>query len=382
MKKVVMFGGPQHEIPPTKGAAVQMWIYEVSRRLITYQTHIISISHEFLPSKEFDNGIYFHRIHLSRIYKRIFQKILGWDIYSYNKRIFKIIKKIEPDIVHIHNYYDAKEIIEWIKEYNENIKIIFHMHNQSNKFEKREFPKVDIFAGCSNFIIDHYKNNSLVKADKFKTIYNGVDVQKFNQAIQEKEQIKKFLNIDSKTKNIFYIGRISEEKGVDKIVEIAKLLKDDTSFRFYCIGEISKSGCRREYYNNLENIIQKNNLNNIEFLDFIAPQKIHLAYQLADMLIVPSRFEEPFCMVTIEAMASNIPTICASKGGMKEYLENNINSLVIKDYDKFSDIAAMKIKEYFNNCSNEDMVLNAKNMVKSKFNWSEIASEVERVYAQ
>lgn len=379
MKKVVMFAGPQHEIPPTKGAAVQTWIYEVSKRLITYQTHIISISHEFLPLKEFSDGIYFHRIYLSKIYKRIFQKILGWDICSYNKRVFNIIKEINPDIVHIHNYYNAKEIIEWIRRFNPNIKIVFHMHNQSDKFDKKEFPKVDKFVGCSNFITEHYKSNNLIKADEFVTIYNGVDNEKFDSAIKLRESIKNFINVDQNKRNIFYFGRVSEEKGINRILEIAKLLKNNKDFKFYCVGEISRGGGRKDYFDKLDDEIRINSLDNIEFLNFIAPQKIHLAYQLADMIIVPSKFEEPFCMVTIEAMASNIPTICANKGGMKEYLENGKNSIVIDDYDRFSKIASEKIIEYFE-CSNLNLLKNAKDMVKKRFDWIEIACKVKNEY--
>ena len=379
MKKVVMFAGPQHEIPPTKGAAVETWIYEVSKRLITYQTHIISISHEFLPIKEFNDGVYFHRVHLSKIYKRIFQKILGWDICSYNKRVFNIIKKINPDVVHIHNYYDSKEIIQWIRKFDKNIKIILHMHNEVDRFNSKQFPKIDTFVGCSNFITSYYKDNSLVKANNYITIYNGVDTDKFLSISEKKEQIKKFLNINEKIKNIFYFGRISKEKGVEKIVEIAKILKDNKNFQFYCVGEIAASGERKDYFNNLQKDILDNKLNNIEFLNFIAPQKIHLAYQLADMIIIPSKFEEPFCMVAIEAMISSVPIICSFKGGMKEYLENDKNAIVINDYKNFSQIACDRMIKYFKEKDNE-IIINAKNMVIERFDWMNIASKVENEY--
>ena len=75
MKKVVMFAGPYHPIPPIKGAAVETWIYEVSKRLIRYQPYIISIGSPFYPEKEFKEGIFFYRINFGRVYKRVFQKI-------------------------------------------------------------------------------------------------------------------------------------------------------------------------------------------------------------------------------------------------------------------------------------------------------------------
>ncbi|OAG27677.1 hypothetical protein [Thermodesulfatator autotrophicus] len=95
MKKVVMIAGPWHPVPPIKGAAVETWIYEVCKRLIKYQAHVISIGSEFLPEREFKDGIFFYRINFGRLYKRIFQKFLGWDVYSYDDRILKILKKLD-----------------------------------------------------------------------------------------------------------------------------------------------------------------------------------------------------------------------------------------------------------------------------------------------
>jgi len=369
MKKVVMFGSNVHEIPPTKGAAVQTWIDETSKKLLKYQTHIISISHPFYPNKEFKDGVFFHRIHLSKVYKRIFQKILGWDIYSYNKRVFNIIKKINPDIIHIHNYYGSKEIIRWIKEFNKDTKIILHMHNLSKSFDKLDFPKIDMFIGCSQFIVESFKDK--INANRYEVVYNGVDNEKYQNAI-------KYEKILRKEKSIFYFGRVSEEKGVDKIIEIAKLLKNE-EYKIYCIGEISTDGKRRKYYDNLLNIIKKNNLDNITFFDYISAQKIHLAYQMADMIIVPSKIEEAFGMIVIEAMASGVPTICVYKGGMKEYLEDNKNSMIIFDYQNFAKESVNKIK-LLENKEIYNKIKYGGFETAQKFDWLNIAQTLEGLY--
>lgn len=46
MKKVVMIAPPFYSIPPNKGAAVEWWIYQVSKRLTQYERHVISIVKE------------------------------------------------------------------------------------------------------------------------------------------------------------------------------------------------------------------------------------------------------------------------------------------------------------------------------------------------
>jgi UDP-glucose:(glucosyl)LPS alpha-1,2-glucosyltransferase len=373
MKKIVMFNAPIHPIPPVKGAAVESWIDEVSKKVISYQIHIISLSSPFLPLKEYKNGVYYHRIYLSRVYKRIFQKILGWDVYSYNKRVFNVIKNINPDIVHIHNYYESKEIIYLIRKFNPNIKIILHMHNESDKFLKNPYPKVDAFIGCSNYIKNSYKN--VIKSDLFKTIYNGVDSKKFKNIEDFSQNIKSILKKKEDEINICYFGRISPEKGVDKFVKLANLFKNNGKYKFHCFGEISKSGDRRNFYNNLIEYIKINKLNNIIFYDFIPPQKMYLAYNFADFVIVPSQFNEPFGMVALEALAAKKIVIAAKKGGLVEFL-NDKNSFLIDNYNEFEYLA-------------KDIILNSKKLegiqeealkTADQYDWFNIAFSLERFY--
>jgi len=377
MKKVIMFAGPHYEIPPTRGAAVETWIDEVSKNLIKYQTHIISISHPFLPNKEFKDGIYYHRVYIGKVYTKIFKKILGLDFYSYNKRVFNIIKITAPNIIHIHNYYKSKEIVSWIKNYNPNIKIILHMHNESEVFLRKDFPKIDFFIGCSDYITSSYKNKQLIKADKFQTIYNGVNIEKFTKTTKRKEIINSSIKNNKNHTSICYFGRISPEKGVDKFVKLAILLKNHSNYKFYCFGELGARGDRKKFTNNLLNTIKKETLSNIEFLDFVPPQKIHLAYQFADIVIVPSRFEEPFCMVALEALASKCLVISVAKGGLVEFL-NDKNSILIKDYDNFSEKAKDII---FNINKDEEKIILKKGLeTAKKFDWLNIALKMEKLY--
>lgn len=373
MKKVVMFSSQVHSIPPTKGAAVQTWIDEVSKRVISYQMHIISIDNPFLPLKEFKDGVYYHRIHLSKVYKRVFQKILGWDISSYNKRVLNIIKDINPDIVHIHNDYNSKEIVNWIRNFNPNTKVLLHMHNESDKFIKNSYPQIDAFVGCSNYIVNSYKK--IIQTNIFKTIYNGVDTDNF-QAIQKFS--KNITSIFKKNKNeinICYFGRISPEKGVDKFVKLANLFKNYRKYKFYCFGEIAKSGNRKNFHDKLLEYIKENKLDNIFFNDYIPPQKMYLAYNFADLVIIPSKFDEPFGMVALEALAAKRVVIAVKKGGLIEFL-NHKNSFLIDDYDKFEYIA-------------KDIILNNKNLeyikeealkTANKYDWFNIAFSIERLY--
>lgn len=375
MIKLVFFSGPSQEIPPKKGAAVQTWIYEIAKQLdkSKFEVHVISVSYTRTQKVIYQEGIFFHKIYFSSAYKRVFQKILGWDIFSYRKRISRLIDNIQPNIVHIHNEYNCRDIVKHIRKKYINTQIVFHMHNLSSALVTNKIPEVDVFAGCSDFIVNSYKD--VVKAKYYKTIYNGVDINKFSQYDQSS------LIPLNDTKSICFFGRISPEKGIDKILELALLMGNDQRYTFQIFGEISQKGERLLYYKSLIAYINEHKLTNVKFMGVVSPDEIHHHYQQADMVLIPSLCEEAFCMVAIEAMASKTPVICSFKGGMKEYIKDAENAMVIFDLDNFAPLAQQKILDYYNE-QYSSITQNAFDLVNERFDWAIISNTTEDIYAQ
>ncbi len=380
MKKVVMCPGPWHPMPPIKGAAVETWIYEVAKRILKYQIYIFSIGSPFHLKREVKEGVFFYRINIGRIYNRIFKKLLGWDVYSYNDRLFRLIKEINPHIVHLQNHYASKDLILEIRKKLPATKIVLHMHNISSKIDS-SFPRLDAFVGVSNFITEHYK--SFLKADLFKTIYNGIDLEKFLAVRKRKKDLKRRIQKTSTQKNIFFVGRISPEKGVEKFVRLANLCKDIKELKFFCVGEISTKGDKLKYYQELINFIKREKLENIEFWDWVSPFKIHMIYPMADLIVIPSKVEEAFGLVALEAMAAGVPVIAAAKGGMKEYLKDGENAIVIEDYENFETIAKENLLDLLQSPKKmKKLSANALKLIATRFTWEKVAEEVENFYAE
>ena len=78
-------------------------MYQVCRRLAGFEPHIVCIAADDYPDEEQRDGIFFHRIRMGRLYKRLFQKITRIDPWSYAGRAAALIDRIKPDIVHVHN---------------------------------------------------------------------------------------------------------------------------------------------------------------------------------------------------------------------------------------------------------------------------------------
>lgn len=93
--------------------------------------------------------------------------------------------------------------------------------------------------------------------------------------------------------NIFYVGRVQEEKGIEDVISATAL----AGLRLVVIGD----GPLRK------SLAQKHP--DVAFLGWMTREEIALQIRTARLLVMPSRYPEPFGMVCLEASASGIPVV-------------------------------------------------------------------------
>lgn len=122
--------------------------------------------------------------------------------------------------------------------------------------------------------------------------------------------------------NLLFVGRLVEVKGIKRLCEILKEIKDDPWHLTIC-GD----GPLRSY---LENFLFKNRLSNKVRLTG-SVKNIEKYYCNADLLVMTS-LQEGLPMVIAEAMSFNIPVIAFDcPTGPREFISHNINGLLIED---------------------------------------------------
>ena len=173
-----------------------------------------------------------------------------------------------------------------------------------------------------------------------KIHHNSVQVPKFKKRVLE-------------GCNIGFVGRLEKEKGIDVFIKIAQYMHS-SSFKFHIFGEGSfkkKIPMRK----------------NITLHNWEAQKKI---YKKIDILLITSPIENcPFTV--LEAKSYGIPTLCVSRGGVKEILKNNKDGIILKDNNNYEKIKVtllyMKkhIKKFNNNCIKNRVKFNDKiNFIK------------------
>ncbi|MEO5359913.1 MAG: glycosyltransferase [Nitrospirota bacterium] len=379
-KKILMAAAPVHPVPPLKGAAVEMWIYEVSKRLVGYEPHVVCLADEFYPDTEYKDGIFFHRIRFGRIYRRLCQKLTRLDPFSYNDRIIKLIKEISPEIIHMHN--SIKRFTPLIKAVRAAglTKTMLHVQNE---FPVDEPLELDAFTGCSQYIMNHYAAKPIKAAHKF-CIYNGVDLDRFKdfrEVPDVRDAIRGRFGIKRNDFVVLFVGRVSPEKGVEHFINSAAIINKKRrleDIKFFVIGEIQKgSGDRADYGRRIVDMAAGLP---VTFTDVFTPSRMHLIYLLGDIFVLPSNFDDPFPFVALEAMATGLPLVTRKKGGLMDYIIDGVNGLFVDEADPAAGIA-QKIELLTDDEPLRGSVGKAgRQTIEERFSWEKIAQEVENAY--
>jgi len=182
-------------------------------------------------------------------------------------------------------------------------------------------------------------------ADGIKTIYGqanlfvmpmGFEPEKFRRPDREgMEKLRKEIAPLAK-QLLLFVGKLTEKKGVNNLIEAVKLLMPDfPEIQLLIAGEGSLRTGLEEQVKNLALA------GRIKFLGAVPHQKISLLYHLADAVVVPSmpdRFGESEGMpvVALEGLASGKPVIgtiyCSApeelkEAGFLEIAESNPNAI-------------------------------------------------------
>ncbi len=138
-----------------------------------------------------------------------------------------------------------------------------------------------------------------------------------------------------------YAGRISPEKGVHLLTQaFIHLAPHHPEIHLVIIGGRNYGDNDRAHYaDELEASLQPFS-QQVTFVGSVTPEEMDQHYRAADLLVIPSVFEEPFGMVCLEGMAAGVPVLAAPKGGLPEFVKDAENGYLIKEHGNPKALAA------------------------------------------
>ena len=120
---------------------------------------------------------------------------------------------------------------------------------------------------------------------------------------------------------VLFVGRLAPQKGVSALVAAADLL-EDPSAQVLLVGD----GPERP---KLEREAKRIGVGyRLRFEGFVAHERLPAALAHADMLVLPSLYEE-LGTVLLEAMQAGLPVVASNTGGIPDVIEDGVNGMLV-----------------------------------------------------
>jgi len=152
-------------------------------------------------------------------------------------------------------------------------------------------------------------------------ISNGFDAGKIRKIHPFITRGPKREYLPHKPANLLYIGQLIRGKGIDLLLEACRYLNNP--YRLNILGQ----GNDEDYIRSL--IIKYELSETVSLVGFSL--EVDKYYQETDIVVVPSRWQEPFGLIGIEAFDHGKPVVAFNVGGISEWLEDGVNGLLAED---------------------------------------------------
>lgn len=202
----------------------------------------------------------------------------------------------KPLVVHIH----ATEF----DRTGENVNQIVY------DIERNGMQAADRVIAVSNLtrsiVIDRYGINE----EKVFTVHNAIDPPENPEILSVHKAVKE--------KVVTFLGRITFQKGPEYFIEVAhRVLQKDRNVRFVMAGsgDMLNKMIRR--------VAQLQIADRFHFTGFLKGEAVDRMFALSDVFVMPS-VSEPFGLVPLEAMRTNVPVIVSKQSGVAEVLKHAI----------------------------------------------------------
>lgn len=227
--------------------------------------------------------------------------------------------------------------------------------------EREGLEEADHIIAVSNYTRKTVIEKYYIDPEKISTVYNAVEPL----SEENKPLIEKGVN----DKVVTFLGRITMQKGPEYFIEAAYLvLKKMDNVRFVMAGSGDKMN------EMIARVAELGIADKFHFTGFLQGDDVHQMFKLTDVFVMPS-VSEPFGIVPLEAMQSDVPVIISNQSGVAEILKHAIK---IDFWDTYS--MADSIYGILNYPSLYNFLKESGKKEVGKLKWRNSAINVREVY--
>jgi glycosyltransferase involved in cell wall biosynthesis len=297
-----------------------------------------------------------------------------WDKKEYTQPlayVFKILRALnflcshKVDLLHINHtsYWRPAEIIA-AKILRIPVVTHFHLINKN----------VSPYLKYSDLIIANSRFTAQSSVDAnvpIEVVHNSVDLDRYDQA----DDIRKELGLGQDNVVVTFIGQVRETKGIDVFINLAKKIINE-NVKFVIVGRCHGPEKLKDSYTEDKIHHEIGHSGHITYLGYRSD--IQNVYHSSDIIVMPSRWNEPFGLINIEAGAARKPIVSTEVGGIPEVIRHGENGFLV---DKNDSEALMRYTTtlIYNQKLREKMGNKGREIVEKKFTERPIR-KLEKIY--
>ncbi|TAG96367.1 MAG: glycosyltransferase family 1 protein [Oscillatoriales cyanobacterium] len=181
--------------------------------------------------------------------------------------------------------------------------------------EDRVYDRCDRFIVLSKAFGEILHEEYQIPWSKIHVIPGGVDLSRF-QLDRSRPEARSQLNWPPNRPILFTARRLVHRVGLDKLLTAVAMIKPQIPDIWLAIA--GKGPLQADLQQQATDL----GLNdNVKFLGFLPDDQLPIAYQAADLSVMPSQSLEGFGLAVLESLACGTPALCTPVGGMPEILE-------------------------------------------------------------
>lgn len=235
------------------------------------------------------------------------QKILVQELKSFQPQVC-LVGNIDLLRIELLNIFLIAEI-----------PVIHYVMNASPGYPLEVYPRSPLYKyiTCSNWIRQKLQEQGYPVATA-ETIYPGAAVEEFYQPeLPPQDRLR-----------IAYASLVMYYKGADILIESLCLLQ---AAGIPFTATIAGGSLEANFVEALQKLIESEGFQEqVYFPGTLSRQQLKKLYKTHNVLVFPSRFEEPFGISQIEAMAAGLTLVTSGTGGAREIVEDGEDGLIFE----------------------------------------------------
>jgi glycosyltransferase involved in cell wall biosynthesis len=241
-------------------------------------------------------------------------------------------------------------------------------------FEERMMARSRRLIAVSHFTRKELTQYYGINPGKIIVIHNGVDTKKF-QPSADKRKVKAELGFNPDEQAVVSVGRLYARKGLFTLIEsIPAVAKRFPNVKFIVSGkgqsdEMAKLVAHAERLGVRDKLV---------FTGYFPDAKLPKLYQAADVFAFSTFYEHhPFAV--LEALATGLPVVTTSVGGIPETMRSGKNGFLCKPFDAhtFSERILYLLEHP---AEAAEMGAQARKTIMDEYDWRIVVKQAIKVY--